>query len=196
MELQIVTTRGHGVAVIVRGLDTFNDALLECVPCHAPGPATPRPLSTAGIDEMERTVRSMASDEVDEVFAEGNTTSLALERGSVVASRIWHEPESDESLALLDFLDLLATWRQALIDAGGVDATVDGRVPAAMNTDPTRCRLCGCRLRGTEHIVRVGSELLHLSCAEPAMRDTPAWAHRELGPLDQLVAGLGRATVV
>ena len=60
----------------------------------------------------------------------------------------------------------------------------------------TKCRLCGCQLRETEQIVRLGTDLLHLSCAEPALRDSPEWKHRELGPLNQLVAGMGRATVV
>jgi hypothetical protein len=66
-----------------------------------------------------------------------------------------------------------------------------------MSNDSTlTCRLCGHQLRETEHVVRLGSELLHVSCAEPALRDLPDWKHRELGPLNQLVAGLGRATVV
>lgn len=66
-----------------------------------------------------------------------------------------------------------------------------------MSTEaPTTCRLCGCLLRDTEQVVRLGTEVLHLSCAEPALRDSPEWQHRELGPLNQLVSGVGRATVV
>ncbi len=66
-----------------------------------------------------------------------------------------------------------------------------------MSDDATRtCRLCGCQLRDTEQVVRLGSELLHVSCAEPALSDSPEWKQRELGPLNQLAAGLGRVTVV
>ena len=120
MELQVATTRGHGIAVLFRGLDTFNDALLECVSCHDPGQSTPQRLSTGDIDQTERAVLSMASEGVDGVFVEGNTKCLALERGRVVASWIWNEPGSDESVELHDFLHLLARWRQEIIDAGGV----------------------------------------------------------------------------
>ena len=45
-------------------------------------------------------------------------------------------------------------------------------------------------------MVRVGVEVLHLSCAEPAFRGAPSWQHREVGTLNQLVSDLGRATVV
>ena len=60
----------------------------------------------------------------------------------------------------------------------------------------SNCRLCGCRLRATEHLVRLGGELFHVSCAEPALGDSSAWREREVGALNQLVAGIGRATVV
>ena len=60
----------------------------------------------------------------------------------------------------------------------------------------SKCRLCGCRLRATEHLVRLSGELFHVSCAEPALRDSSAWREREVGTLNQLVAGIGRATVV
>jgi hypothetical protein len=58
------------------------------------------------------------------------------------------------------------------------------------------CRLCGLSLRPTEDLVRLGGELLHVACAEPAMRDTAAWREREQGTLNQLAEGIGRSTVV
>jgi len=69
------------------------------------------------------------------------------------------------------------------------EMTIEGRPGSS-------CRLCGCRLRATEDLVRLRGELFHVSCAEPALRDSPAWREREVGTLNQLVAGIGRATVV
>ena len=58
------------------------------------------------------------------------------------------------------------------------------------------CRLCGLPLRPTEDLVRLGSEVFHVVCAEPAMSDTAAWRERELGTLNQLTEGIGRSTVL
>jgi hypothetical protein len=64
------------------------------------------------------------------------------------------------------------------------------------STEVATCRLCGCAMRGSDHVVRVGGDLLHLACAEPALGDSPTWAQREIGTLNQLAAGVGRASGV
>lgn len=66
-----------------------------------------------------------------------------------------------------------------------------------MATDGTiTCRLCGCRLREGEDLVRLDHDVLHLSCAAPALSGSPAWKAREVGTLNQLAEGMGRATVL
>lgn len=60
-------------------------------------------------------------------------------------------------------------------------------------SEPVVCRLCGLVVRGEDDAARMGEEYFHLPCAEAAFEDEPAWKHTEVGALNLLAQGAGRA---
>jgi|JI10StandDraft_1071094.scaffolds.fasta_scaffold969841_2 hypothetical protein len=51
-------------------------------------------------------------------------------------------------------------------------------------------------IRGGDDAAAMGGEYFHAPCAEPAFAGTPSWRHAQVGALNQLAQGMGRATVV
>jgi hypothetical protein len=120
------TRRPDGIIDASLGPDhaLFNHALEDSVSSRAPRGA-PRPgLSTYWIDRAERYARQAAADRSEKPFTSGNVTYLRVEGDRVVA-RYDFDPDDAEgdSIPLHDFLDLLADWRQAVLNAGGASGT-------------------------------------------------------------------------
>ena len=104
--------------------ELFNHALQDAVSSRAPRGA-PRPgLSTYWIDQADQYARQAAADGSNRPFASGNATYLKVEGDRVVAGYDFDDEEAEgDSIPLQDFLNLLADWRQTVVDAGGATGT-------------------------------------------------------------------------
>jgi hypothetical protein len=102
-------------------MPTFSHALNDAVSSRAPRGAARAGLSTYWIDRVERDARAALANGSSAPFASGNVTVLYVVEGRVHASFEFDDEGSEaESLTVCDFFDLLAAWRQRVIDSGGV----------------------------------------------------------------------------
>ena len=102
-------------------MPTFSHALNDAVSSRAPRGAVHTGLSTYWIDRVERDARAALADESSAPFASGNITILYVIEDRVHASFEFDDDGGQaESMTIRDFFDLLAAWRQRVIDGGGV----------------------------------------------------------------------------
>lgn len=135
------TERPDGVieATVGSGDELFDHALNDAISSRAPRGAVRQGLSTYWIDRTEEGLRRAIEHGLSEPFAAGNATYLRLSGDVVIAAYEFDPDESEaESLPVVDFLALLAEWRQRVIEAGGAHGD-----EAARLEDPPRPRPMG-----------------------------------------------------
>jgi hypothetical protein len=117
------TVRGDGIidAHCEPANGVFDEALKDAIGSRAPRGARHHGLSTYWIDLTESMLRLALDDGSTEAFASGNVTYLRVEGDKVLAAYEFDAPgECEESMPVVEFLNLLEEWRGAVIEAGGV----------------------------------------------------------------------------
>jgi hypothetical protein len=94
----------------------FNHALSDSISSLPPRGKRGRGPSTYWIDVADRGARLASECNDERPFVWGNITQLRVKGGRVLASLDIDEPsDDDESIALEDFLSLLADWRKRVV---------------------------------------------------------------------------------
>ena len=118
---------------------TLDHALNDAVTSRAPKGAAKPGLSTYWIDRTERELLLAIANGIAAPFASGNVTYLRTD-GEVVIAAFDFDPQEEEaeSVTVHEFVDLLARWRDRVIEGGGASGA-----DAADLADPRPARPAG-----------------------------------------------------
>lgn len=113
----------------------FNEALNDCVSSLPPRGASGVGPSSYWIDIAEAGALRAAQQEDERPFTSGNVTRLRVSDGLVLASLDFAEDEPEEAMPLADFLAILRTWRERVIESAAASTTA---LPETYRRNPAR----------------------------------------------------------